>query len=174
MPDRIVFPTRRRSLVFAGMAVWCSAAMAEPATDVPASFSAVGGRQTILTLHGVGAQVYECKPGTDGALAWTFREPVATLVENGNTVGRHYAGPNWDLADGSGVTAKATASQPAPDTSDIPLLQLQVVAHRGAGALDQAGLVLRLHTVGGTLTGACAHAGELKSVPYAADYLFLT
>ena len=37
-----------------------------------------------------------CKAGADGKLAWTFREPIATLLADGKTVGRHYAGPNWE------------------------------------------------------------------------------
>src|SRR2546421_10876903 len=36
----------------------------------------------------------------------TFREPIATLLLDGKTVGRHYAGPNWEHADGSAVVAK--------------------------------------------------------------------
>ena len=50
----------------------------------------------MLTLHAEGAQVYECKAGSDGKLAWAFREPIATLLLDGKTVGRHYAGPNWE------------------------------------------------------------------------------
>ena len=40
---------------------------------------AAPGETAMLTLHAEGAQVYECKTGTDGALAWAFREPIATL-----------------------------------------------------------------------------------------------
>ncbi len=35
--------------------------------------------------------------------SWTFREPIATLLDDGKTVGRHYAGPNWEDNDGSAV-----------------------------------------------------------------------
>ncbi|MFO1100481.1 MAG: DUF3455 domain-containing protein [Xanthobacteraceae bacterium] len=34
----------------------------------------------VLKLHGVGAQLYECKAGPEGKLVWTFREPVASLM----------------------------------------------------------------------------------------------
>jgi hypothetical protein len=30
---------------------------------------------------------------------WTLREPIATLLLDGKTVGRHYAGPNWEHMD---------------------------------------------------------------------------
>ena len=57
----------------------------------------------MLTLHAEGAQVYECKADSDGKLAWQFREPVATLILDGKTMGRHFAGPSWELADGSSL-----------------------------------------------------------------------
>src|SRR5213593_4620008 len=93
---------------------------------------AVTGETTVLTLHAEGAQVYECKAASDGKLAWAFREPIATLFESGKTVGRHYAGPNWEHADGSAVTGKAVGNAPGATANDIPLLKLEVVARRGS------------------------------------------
>ena len=66
---------------------------------------AAPGETPIHTLHAEGAQVYECKAATDGKLAWAFREPTATLLLDGKTVGRHYAGPNWEHIDSSAVVA---------------------------------------------------------------------
>ena len=65
------------------------------------------GETSVLTLHAEGAQVYECKADPAGRLVWEFREPVATLIEAGKTVGRHYAGPHWEHADGSVIAAGA-------------------------------------------------------------------
>ena len=73
---------------------------------------AAPGETAILTLHAEGAQVYECKTGADGTLAWTFREPIATLLSNGKTVGRHYAGPNWEYSDGSAVVGQVVGTAP--------------------------------------------------------------
>jgi len=131
------------------------------------------GETAVVTLHAEGAQIYECKAGTDGKLAWAFREPIATLFENGKTVGRHYAGPNWDHADGSGVTGKATGNAPGATANDIPLLKLEVTARRGSGTLANTSTVQRINTVGGKLDGACDKAGTFKSAPYSADYVFL-
>ena len=64
---------------------------------------AVTGDTLVVTLHAVGAQIYDCKVDPDGKLAWQFREPIAALLMNDKTVGRHYAGPSWDLADGSRI-----------------------------------------------------------------------
>jgi hypothetical protein len=49
------------------------------------SCGAASGRKTIATFAGVGAQIYECKAGSDGKLAWSFREPIAALVDKGKT-----------------------------------------------------------------------------------------
>ena len=48
-------------------------------TALPEAIAAPG-ETAMLTLHAEGAQVYECKAGTDGKLAWAFREPIATLL----------------------------------------------------------------------------------------------
>ena len=72
----------------------------------------VQGETMVATIHAQGAQVYECKADASGALGWRFREPVATLLSNGKTLGRHYAGPTWELADGSAIVAKVAASAP--------------------------------------------------------------
>src|ERR1700761_5550900 len=64
----------------------------------------------LITLHAEGAQLYECKPdsGKPGALTWQFREPIATLIRDGKSVGQHYAGPTWDYHDGSSVKGKVS------------------------------------------------------------------
>jgi hypothetical protein len=135
---------------------------------------AAPGKTAVTTLHAEGIQLYECK--TDAAsnkLTWQFREPVATLIADGKTVGRHYAGPNWDLADGSGVTGKAAGRAPGATPKDIPLLKLEVTAQRGTGQLTGVTIVQRLATKGGAAEGDCEKAGAFLSVPYSADYAFL-
>jgi hypothetical protein len=108
-----------------------------------------------------------------GALTWQFREPIATLILNGASVGRHYAGPNWDHIDGSGVKGSVVASAPGATSSDIPLLELEVVEHRGNGILSAATAVQRINTKGGVAKTSCESAGNYLDVPYSADYVFL-
>ena len=127
----------------------------------------------MLTVHAEGAQVYECKAGTDGKLAWAFREPIATLMADGKTVGRHYAGPNWEHVDGSAVVGKAIGNAPGATPNDIPWLKLEVVSQRGSGILARVTTVQRINTQGGKLDGACDKAGATRSAPYSADYVFL-
>jgi hypothetical protein len=67
---------------------------------------AAPGEPAVATIHAEGAQIYECKTDSGGKNTWLFREPVATLLLNGKTIGRHYAGPTWELTDGSAVTGR--------------------------------------------------------------------
>ena len=140
--------------------------------QMPATIAAPG-QSAVVTLHATGAQIYDCKAGKDGKLNWVFREPIATLILDGKTVGRHYAGPTWEHADGSAVTGKVAATAPAATANDVPWLKLDVVGRRGNGTLADVTTVQRINTNGGVLAGACDQAGDLRSVPYSADYVFL-
>jgi hypothetical protein len=142
------------------------------ATTLPDAIAAPG-EAVLLALHAEGAQVYECKAGTDGKTAWAFREPIATLMADGKTVGRHYAGPNWEHSDGSAVVGKVAASVPGATANDIPWLKLDVISRRGSGVLTSATTVQRINTQGGKLEGVCDKAGTFRSAPYSADYIFL-
>ena len=125
----------------------------------------------IATLHAEGSQVYECKqksedsPSQLSALTWQFREPVATLSSNGLSIGRHYAGPNWDYYDGSGVKGKVVASAPGATETDIPWLKLDIVEHRGRGIMSNVTAVQRINTKGGVASGSCETAGAYSSFP---------
>ena len=121
---------------FALSVLAAAAATGAASAQVPAEIAAAPGETAVVTLHAEGAQVYECKAGSDGKLAWAFREPIATLVLDGKTVGRHYAGPNWEHMDGSAVVGKAAGNAPGKSASDIPWLKLEVTAHRGSGAFS--------------------------------------
>ncbi len=134
---------------------------------------AAPGEAVVLSVHAEGAQVYECKAGTDGKLAWAFREPIATLLLDGKTVGRHYAGPNWEHVDGSAVVGKVGGSAPGATPNDIAWLKLGVISQRGTGVLAGVTTVQRINTQGGKLDGACDKAGAFKSAPYSAEYVFL-
>jgi hypothetical protein len=141
------------------------------AAELPDTVAAPG-EIPAATVHAQGAQIYECKADAAGKLAWQFREPIATLLENGKTVGRHYAGPNWEMADGSTIAGKVAGRAPGATANNIPLLKLEVTSRRGDGRLTDVTTIQRLNTKGGTAEGACETAGRFLSVPYAADYVF--
>jgi hypothetical protein len=126
----------------------------------------------VATLHAQGAQVYECKTGAAGRLEWQFREPIATLFVDGKTVGRHFAGPIWELNDGGRVLGKAAGRAPGATTADIPLLKLDAVPQRDVGLLAGVTTIQRLNTKGGVAQGPCERPGEMLSVAYSADYAF--
>jgi hypothetical protein len=134
---------------------------------------AAKGETAVLTVHAEGAQVYECKADPGGKLVWQFREPVATLIADGKTVGRHYAGPTWELADGSRVQGKPLGRAPGATAADIPWLKLEAVDPRGPGTLAGIATIQRINTRGGQFEGPCETAGATHAAPYAADYVFL-
>ncbi|TCR72776.1 DUF3455 domain-containing protein [Rhizobium sp. BK376] len=135
---------------------------------------AADGAKVVATVHGEGAQIYQCRANNAGELRWQFREPVATLISNDKTVRRHFAGPSWELADGSRIEGKVAAQAPGATEKDIPVLRLDVVAHAGDGILSKVDTVQRLNTRGGVFAGACQSAGSLYAEPYSADYVFLS
>ncbi|MFC0389111.1 DUF3455 domain-containing protein [Muricoccus vinaceus] len=148
-------------------------ARAQTGTEV----AALSGLSVVATSHAHGAQIYECRARADGQLTWVFREPVATLLEGSHTVGRHYAGPSWEMAEGGAtIVGRLTERLPGAGTGNIPWLRLEVAERRGPGSggrLEPVTVVLRVNTVGGVIEGPCPRAGAFRAVPYAADYVFL-
>jgi len=165
----MTFPGRAALAAFLLPAAF-AAARAE--TPLPSAIAAPG-EAVVLSVHAEGAQVYDCKAGPDGKLAWAFREPIATLMADGKTVGRHYAGPNWEHVDSSAVVGKTSGNAPGATASDIPWLKLEVISRRGSGVLTGVTTVQRINTQGGKLDGACDKPGSTRSAPYSADYVFL-
>jgi hypothetical protein len=133
---------------------------------------AVAGETLVATLHAEGAQVYECKADSAGKNVWQFREPIATQFAEGKTVGRHYAGPSWELSDGSKAVGKVAGRAPGATANDSPLLKLDATPQAAAGMFAGITTIQRLKTKGGNAEGACDAAGLFLSVPYAADYVF--
>jgi hypothetical protein len=139
--------------------------------QVPETIAVPNGT-LVATIHAAGAQVYECKADASGKPAWQFREPIATLLIGAETVGRHFAGPNWELADGSRVSAKAAGRAPGATAKDIPLLKLEVTSQHGTGKLTGVTTIQRLNTKGGVAEGPCETPGAFQAIPYSADYTF--
>ena len=141
------------------------------AQQAPPAAIAAPGAVAVMTVHAVGAQIYQCQADAAGKPAWQFREPVASLMIDGRTVGRHFAGPARELADGSFIAGKVVGHASGSTSNDIPWLKLEGSAGRGQFA--NVTVIQRINTKGGGLAGACDNAGELTAVPYASDYVFL-
>jgi hypothetical protein len=150
-------------------------AIARP--DVPVQIQAPSGEKVVLMAHAAGSQIYTCQSGTDGKPGWTLKAPEAELRDShGTVIGRHFAGPTWELDDGSEVVGKAVARVDSPDSNSIPWLLVSVTAHSGDGALNHVTSVQRIQTHGGQPPAAanCNAAkqnSEVKS-SYTAEYYF--
>jgi hypothetical protein len=132
------------------------------------------GQELVLTAIGSGSQNYVCDQATS---TWIFRDPTATLSRHGKAIGIHYAGPTWELFDGSRVTAVVEKRVDAPNpTKDIPWLLLKSTGHAGSGVLSTVDYIQRLHTRGGVApTGVCDPAtDQTVGVPYTAVYRFFS
>jgi hypothetical protein len=152
--------------IFAGFILLASPAGAELPDTIAAP-----GETLVVVVHAQGAQVYECKADTAGKLVWQFREPIAALLIDGKTVGLHFAGPSWELADGSAITGKVTGRAAGATAMDIPLLKLDATPQRESGLLAGVDTIQRLNTKGGVAQGPC-EAGTFLNVAYSADYAF--
>jgi len=147
-----------------------NAALPEP-VRVPA------GQKQVMTTTGVGEITYECRVKKDMAdqHEWVFVGPVATLYDGGRkAVGKYYAGPTWEAADGSKVGGKQVAVAPATP-GNIPLQLVKADPAMGAGAMNGVSYIQRLNTKGGVAPAAAcnaASAGQRMQVAYEADYVF--
>lgn len=146
-------------------------AFSASAGDLPDEIAAKG-EAIVLEVHAIGSQIYECKADASGKLSWQFREPIATLLRDDKTIGRHYAGPTWEI-EGSVVVGKVAARAPAKDSDDIPWLKLDVTERRGDGPLKDVTTIQRINTDGGVAEGGCEDAGDYRVESYGADYVFL-
>jgi hypothetical protein len=147
-------------------------ARAEGVENLPATLTVKTG-VPVAQLQAAGAQIYVCAKNAAGGLDWTFREPIAALLEEGKTVGRHFVGPTWEFVDGSRVVGEVVSKAPGKTAKDVPWLKLSVKDPPKSGLVAGATSILRIDTKGGVFEGACDSEGELPSEPYAATYIFV-
>jgi hypothetical protein len=127
-------------------------------------------------VAGKGVQIYHCQQ-QQGAVAWIFVAPEATLYAGDQAVGNHSAGPTWRWKDGSAVTGRVLVNQHAPDGVSIPWLLLAAspaIASTPTGTLAHVTYVRRSDTHGGMPPAGCdaRHLGAIARVPYDAVYTF--
>jgi hypothetical protein len=174
-------------LLSAGLLAACGSPPATASTaalstpEVPSALNAALFQRPILKARGVGVQIYDChanssKTGATQSYAWVLKAPEATLYDDhGALIGRHYAGPTWELNDGSRVVGMAQATLAAPSGDAIPWVRLAVVQNGGTGSLAAVRAVQRVETVGGTAPASGCDAGTQESevrVSYEATYYF--
>ena len=149
-----------------------------PTMEVPAAIKAPDGERPAFTWHAVGVQIYECRAGEKGALAWQFVAPEADLFgPGGEKAGTHGAGPNWTALDGSKTLGTVKARANGQREADIPWLLLSAKSAGGAGKMASITSVQRINTLGGNAPAkgceAAADSGKRLRQGYSADYVFL-
>jgi Protein of unknown function (DUF3455) len=150
-----------------------TASLATDARADDATTIAVNSGVPIAKLEAAGAQIYMCAKNAAGVLNWTFREPIATLLEEAKTVGRHFVGPTWEFVDGSRVVGELVSKAPGTTAKDIAWLKLSVKEPPKSGLVAGTTSILRIDTKGGVFEGACDSEGELHPEPYTATYIFV-
>jgi hypothetical protein len=164
-------------LVLAMAAVRVVGAQAGPAA-VPASL--IPPRQNVVLFRtaATGSQIYVCRAKADDptTIEWILKAPDAELWnDDGEKVGKHYAGPTWEANDGSKVVGEVVERANAPDSGAIPWLLLRAKSNAGTGALSTVTYIQRLETVGGIapLDGCGGSAIDVgRAVEYRATYAF--
>jgi hypothetical protein len=145
--------------------------------SLPEAVRVPAGQKQMMSTRATGEITYECreKAGLAGQHEWAFVGPVATLYSGDKKmVGKYYAGPTWEAADGSKVTGKQVAIAPAAPGS-IPLQLVRAEPAMGAGAMTGVSYIQRLNTKGGVAPLMACDAmgkGKRQVVAYEADYVF--
>jgi hypothetical protein len=181
---------RRQSLVVAAAAalmIGCAHdSSVGPATELQAAMSSstqkVGadlgscdtlrvpaGSQLALHVYAKGWQIYQWN-GT----SWGTSTPLADLFANADfpgVVGSHYAGPKWESLSGSTIRG-AVSERCTPNPDAIPWLRLDVVSIEGRGVFQGVTHIQRVNTLGGKAPTEGGSSGEVRRVPYTAEYFF--
>jgi len=169
-------PTRLRFLLIVASLASLSLVHSK-AQEAPPQLKPPDNERLLLKVHAKGDQIYSCA-SMNGQFAWNFKAPDAQLFDDdGKLFGKHFAGPSWEISDGSKVVGKLAVNSPSPDADSIPWLLLRVVDHSGpaGGRLSPVTSIQRLNTKGGKApANGCdaAHDGQEVRVPYSADYYF--
>jgi hypothetical protein len=151
-----------------------------PVGSVPAALDPGPDASLALIAPAQGVQIYECRASKTrpGTYEWAFVAPDADLFDQkGNRIGRHYAGPHWELADGSKIVASVKARADAPQADAIPWLLLAARNVGPEGSLSKVTSIQRADTVGGLApNNGCSEAtlGKPARVHYTANYYFFS
>jgi len=155
----------------AGLSLIVLAAGCASTVQVPDNLKPAANESLALVVPAKGEQVYECRDSK-----WVFVAPEAELFDAaGKKIGRHYAGPHWESADGSRIAGVVKERAEAPVAGAIPWLLLSAKSVGGEGAFSRVTSIQRVATAGGVApAGGCVQPGAQARVGYTADYYFFT
>ena len=168
----------------AGLALALSAACTTlqseaPLASVPDNLKPGANESIAMVVPAKGVQIYECRARKDGdGYEWSFVAPQAELFDTrGNRIGRHYAGPHWEAADGSKLVGAVKERADAPSGKAIPWLLLGAKSVGPQGSFSRVSSIQRVNTAGGLAPkdGCSSGAtGTSVRIAYTADYYFFT
>jgi Protein of unknown function (DUF3455) len=164
-------------LVFISAFLFATLPIMATSPTTPGLIEPPADQELKLTLIGRGVQIYRCTvvPGSTDKFEWTFKAPEANLFDKqGRKVGRHFAGPSWELSDGNKVTGRVTTKIDAPDGKGIPWLLLDAVQASGV-TFGKVQTIQRVDTVGGkepSMPVDASSLGKEMRVEYSATYKF--
>jgi hypothetical protein len=157
----------------------CAGVPSAATADVPEKLKPAASESLAMVVPARGVQIYECRASKDrdGGYEWAFIAPEADLFDASGTkkIGRHFAGPHWEAADGSLVQGAVKERADAPATDAIPWLLLSAKSIGPQGSFSSVTSIQRVSTVGGVAPkGGCfeAEAGKRLRIGYSADYYF--
>jgi hypothetical protein len=160
-------------------AIIAAAALASGATNIAfaqagSKIAAPAGTKLTMKVPAIGVQIYKCAQ-TDGKFAWAFVAPEADLFDtNGKMIGKHGAGPFWELFDGSKVNGTVAQREDSTRPGAIPHLLLATRSTGRAGAIANVKHLQRINTIGGVAPASgCANAADIDKqarIYYTADY----
>lgn len=131
----------------------CASSQAPTSTvNVPDNLKPRANESLAMIVPAKGVQIYECRAKKDpaGAYEWAFVAPEAALFgAGGKKIGRHYAGPHWESADGSRIVGTLKERADAPRADDIPWLLLVTKSVGAQGSFSGITSIQRVNTVGG-------------------------
>lgn len=143
------------------------------APELPAVCSGIKVPQenrAFLGVYALGVQVYRWNGSS-----WELVAPLANLYADEDfrwQVGIHYAGPTWEINNGSKVAAGRVAGC-TPDPTAIPWLLLKTVSTDPPGKFKKVTYIQRVNTAGGLAPATPgAFIGAQVRVPYTAEYYF--
>lgn len=174
------FQNKFSALLVAAFISGCAGSPVRTAPVVPNALRVTDAEVLALSAKASGVQVYVCRPAKDhpGQYDWGFKAPEADLFDrHDRLIGHHYAGPTWELNDGSKVVGEPKARDAGPDASAVPWLLLSAKSALGPGVLGAVKSIQRVDTVGGLAPAqrcSAAQAGTEVRVAYHATYHFYT
>jgi hypothetical protein len=168
----------RLPLVVLALSVAACSAAPVGHVAVPDSLRVADDLALSVEAFATGVQIYECTASEErpSEYTWKFKAPEASLSDSsGHLIGKHYAGPAWEAADGSKVLGAVMAQAPAPEAGSIPWLLLAAKSTSGLGIFGETRMIRRLRTNGGVAPPATCGPDNLQQVarvPYTAVYEF--